>query len=134
MSKSRETARRWIWSVMKVLAVLSVIAGVIYWFRFSTVAVSSHTVERGSIVAEVMGTGTLEARVVAAVSPKIAGRIGQLFADQGDRVKAGDLLVQLYDEELQQQVEIAQANVEAARAGILTHCRQRSSDRRVHAG
>ena len=119
MSKSLETLRRWMWSLMKVLAVVSVIAGAIYWFRFSPVAVSSHTVERGSIVAEVMGTGTLEARVVAAVSPKIAGRIGKLFADQGDRVKAGDLLVQLDDEELQQQVEIAQANVEAARAGVL---------------
>ncbi|MEZ6035355.1 MAG: efflux RND transporter periplasmic adaptor subunit [Planctomycetaceae bacterium] len=119
MNKSSEVARRRAWSITKVLAVFSLIAGVIYWFRFSPIAVSSHTIERGSIVAEVMGTGTLEARVVAAVSPKIAGRIGQLFADQGDRVQAGDLLVQLDDEELQQQVEIAQANVEAARAGIL---------------
>ncbi len=41
------------------------------------------------------------------------------MADQGDSVKIGDLLVQLDDAELQQQVEIAEANVNAASAAIL---------------
>ena len=66
-----------------------------------------------------MGTGTLEARVSATISPKIPGRIEKLMADQGDSVKKGDLLVQLDDAELQQQVEIAEANVNAASAAIL---------------
>jgi HlyD family secretion protein len=65
-----------------------------------------------------MGTGTLEARVSATISPKISGRIEQLMADQGDSVKAGDLLVLLDDAELQQQVEIAEANVNATSAAI----------------
>jgi HlyD family secretion protein len=42
----------------------------------------------------------------------------EVLADQGDRVLADDLLVRLDDEDLQQQVAIAQANVEAAAAGI----------------
>ena len=49
---------------------------------------------------------------------KIANRIGEILVDQGDRVSAGDLLVQLDDDELQQQVAIAQANTEAAKAAI----------------
>lgn len=93
-------------------------AGGVYWFRFAPIAVSTHQVAEGELVAEVMGTGTLEARVSTTISPKIAGRIETLMADQGDSVKEGDLLVQLDDAELQQQVEIAEANVNAASAAI----------------
>src|SRR5690606_29004133 len=52
------------------------------------------------------------------ISPKIAGRIGQVLVDQGDIVEQQQLLVQLDDEELQQQVEIAKANLEAAQAAL----------------
>ena len=118
MSTAWKTTRRWVWWALKPVVLLSVIGGVIYWVKFAPVSVSTHSIQRGSIVAEVMGTGTLEARVKATVSPKISGRIGEVLVDQGDRVSAGDLLVRLDDEELQQQVAIAQANVEAARAAI----------------
>ena len=118
MSTAWKTTRRWVWWALKPVVLLSVIGGVIYWVKFAPVSVSTHSIQRGSIVAEVMGTGTLEARVKATVSPKISGRIGEVLVDQGDRVSAGDVLVRLDDEELQQQVAIAQANVEAARAAI----------------
>ena len=65
-----------------------------------------------------MGTGTLEARVKSTVSPKISGRIEKLLADQGDGVKAGQLLFTLDDAELKQQVEIAQANIASAQAAL----------------
>ena len=42
-----------------------------------------------------------------------------MLVDQGSRVSAGDLLVRLDDEELTQQVAIAQANVDAASAAIV---------------
>lgn len=111
-------ARTWIWRAVKAIVLISLIAGVVYWIRFAPVQVVSHTVEHGTIVAEVMGTGTLEARVEATISPKISGRVTELLFDQGDRVSAGDLLVRLDDEELKQQVSIAAANVEAANAAI----------------
>lgn len=105
-------------TLLKIAIVAAAVAGGVYWFRFAPIAVSTHQVAEGELVAEVMGTGTLEARVSATVSPKIAGRIEKLMADQGDSVKEGDLLVQLDDAELQQQVEIAEANVNAASAAI----------------
>ena len=105
-------------ALLKFAVVAAVIAGGVYWLRFAPIAVSSHQVAEGELVAEVMGTGTLEARVSATISPKIPGRIEKLMADQGDSVKEGDLLVQLDDAELQQQVEIAEANVNAASAAI----------------
>ncbi|WDQ17139.1 efflux RND transporter periplasmic adaptor subunit [Rhodopirellula sp. P2] len=101
------------------LAVVAVgIAGAVYWFRFKPVPVLPHPVQRGTMVEEVMGTGTLEARVSTTISPKISGRIETLLADQGDRVSAGDELVRLDNRDLEQQVAIAVANVEAAKAAI----------------
>ncbi|TWU47049.1 efflux RND transporter periplasmic adaptor subunit [Rubripirellula reticaptiva] len=105
-------------TLTKIVVFVALIAVAVYWFRFAPVAVLSHEVTKGDLVSEAMGTGTLEARVSATISPKISGRIEALNADQGDLVKVGDLLVQLDDAELQQQVEIAEANVNAASAAV----------------
>ena len=50
--------------------------------------------------------------------PQNCWRIGEVFADQGDTIEEGQLLIQLDDEELQQQVETAQASLEASRAAL----------------
>ena len=65
-----------------------------------------------------MGTGTLEARVQTVVSTKIPGRIAGMLVDQGDPVKAGQLLLRLDDSEFRQQVEIARSALEAAKATV----------------
>ena len=129
MSDVWKRTKQWGWRLLKVIAALLVGGGVIYWMKFAPVSVHTHTVVRGAIVAEVMGTGTLEARVETTISPKISGRIVEVIADQGSQVTAGELLVRLDDAELQQQVEIAQANVEAASAAIvrLTTDKQRAT-------
>jgi RND family efflux transporter MFP subunit len=110
--------KRRVFQVAKLLAVLAVVGGAVYWMKFSPVPASGHRIELGEIVAEVMGTGTLEARVKSAVSPKIAGRIETLLVDEGDRVEAGQLLFSLDDADLRQQVEIAEANVASSLAAI----------------
>jgi HlyD family secretion protein len=111
--------RRWSRRAVQALGVVGIAAGIIYWAKFSPVPVAAHKVERGQIVTEVMGTGTLEARVRTTIGPKISGRIADIRVDQNDTVSAGDLLVLLDDEELQQQVAIAQANVTAEEAAIV---------------
>jgi len=118
MSKRWSTIRRWIWRVLRVGVVLVIVAGIIYWVRFAPIPVAQHQVQRSEIVAEVMGTGTLEAHVKATVSSKISGRITAVLVDQGDGVKQGQLLVRLDDKELNQQVAIAEASREAAQAAI----------------
>lgn len=117
-SRSREMGR-WLWAWAKWGTALVVIGAIIYWIQFSPLSVSAHSLRTGEIVADVMGTGTLEARVSTTISPKISGRIEQVFVDQGDTAQKGKLLVQLDDEELRQQVAIAEANVDAANAGVV---------------
>jgi RND family efflux transporter MFP subunit len=104
--------------IAKLLVAVAVLGGVVYWLKFSPVPVSPHVIEVGEIVAEVMGTGTLEARVKSTISPKIPGRIEKLLVDQGDRVQAGQLLLVLDDAELKQQAAVAEANIAAAQAAL----------------
>ena len=118
MRRTGRTLRQWGWRGLKALVLASVIGGVVYWVRFAPIPVSRDRVSRGAIVAEVMGTGTLEARVKATMSPKISGRIETVWVDQGDRVTAGKPLVRLDDAEWRQQVALAAANRETAQAAI----------------
>lgn len=110
--------RRRIWRLLKVGATLAILAGVFYWLRFTPIPVKQHRVERGNIVATVMGTGTLEARVKATISPKISGRLEAVLVDQGDRVTGGQVLATLDNRDLVQQVAIAEAGIAAAHAGV----------------
>jgi HlyD family secretion protein len=105
-------------AIIKLAVLIAAIGAVIYWFRFSPVSVAAIKVVEGPIVAEVMGTGTLEAKQKAIISPKISGRLQEVRVDQGDTVQAGDVLFQLDDTELNQQVEVAKVGVAAAKAGL----------------
>jgi len=85
---------------------------------------SSTPTAEGKTVAErdssqVMGTGTLEARVKTTVSARIQERLAEVLVDQGDRVKKGQLLARQDDAELRQQVAIAEATLAAAKQTVL---------------
>jgi len=108
-----------LWFILKLVLLAGVIGTIVYLIWFSPLSVIAHTAQKGLLIAEVMGTGTLEARVETTISPKISGRIVEVMADQGIRVTEGDLLVRLDDAELKQQVEIAQANLDATSAAIV---------------
>jgi len=103
------------WKTALVLLIASVI---VYRLHFAPVLVESCAVKTGLISAEAMGTGTLEARVRATISPKISGRISQVIVDQGDKVIKGQKIVLLDDEDLRQQVEMAKAELSVAHAGV----------------
>lgn len=122
-------ARR-VWLAVRLGLAAVVIAATAWWFLLAPVEVTTHTVARGQVTAEVLGTGTLEARVSATIGPKVAGLITKIAADQGDRVKAGDTLVFLEDTDFKQQVAVAEADVAAATAGV---DRLRADQRRAEA-
>ena len=85
-------------SILLKLGVAAVVIGiVVYQLRFAPVPVDGYSVAYGPITSEVMGTGTLEARVSASISPKISGLVTQVLADQGERIAKGQLLAALDD-------------------------------------
>jgi HlyD family secretion protein len=103
---------------IKYAFIVLIFISIIYWMRFIPVSVVGYTVGRGDIISEVMGTGTLEARVQTIISSKISGRIDQVLVDQGDRVKKDQTLLQLDNSELKQQVEIARSALSAAKSSV----------------
>ncbi len=117
MKLNWDSIRLWSWRLFKIALLLAIMAAGSYWY-FAAVPVIQHQVESGDLVAEVMGTGTLEARMKSTISPKIAGRVREILVDQGDQVLAGELLFTLDDAELTQQVEIARATTISLRASL----------------
>src|SRR6266540_419643 len=75
-------------------------------------------VEKRDLVAQVYGNGTVEAKVVVAVSSKITGKIVELYADQGDQVKRGQLLAKLENDDFLQQQHQSEAGVNRAAANL----------------
>lgn len=108
----------WLKWFVKLCVLLGVVGGLVYWVKFSPVSVSESRPVRQDIVEHVFGTGTLESQTQVKISTKISSRISDVLVDQGHRVSAGQLLVRLDSEELEQQVAIASANKEAAEAFI----------------
>lgn len=117
------------WLAARLVLVAAALAATAWWFLLAPVAVRTHTVATGTVIAEVLGTGTLEARVSATIGPKVAGLITRITADQGDRVKAGDTLIYLEDIDFKQQAAVAEADVAAATAGVeRLHADQRRAE------
>ncbi|MGO9172135.1 MAG: efflux RND transporter periplasmic adaptor subunit [Rhodomicrobium sp.] len=79
---------------------------------------------RGPAIQAVYATGTVEASVTIRVAPQVAGRIIELKADEGQTVKAGDVLARLDDNDLRASVGELEARAKYAeqqfeRAGAL---------------
>lgn len=102
------------------LAFAAVTALLLKLVLFAPVKVKAVRPERRDLTARAYGNGTVEARVVVAVSSKVTGRIRTLLADQGDRVKRGQLLARLEDEDLSHQELQAEAGMKKAAAMLAT--------------
>lgn len=117
MTNTWDAVRLWSWRAFQLSLVVAILAGISYWY-FASISVTEYKIVTGEIISEVMGTGTLEARVKSIISPKIAGRIHEILVDQGAWVQGGQLLFTLDDAELKQQVEIAEATKAMWQASI----------------
>lgn len=130
MKASEILANRRVRRSAQFLLLLLVVGLVAYRLKFSPTPVTGHTVSTGEVQGEVMGTGTLEARIKTIISPRIQERLAEVLVDQGDSVKSGQLLARLDDAETKQQVAIAEATLAAAQATVE---RVRSDEARAQA-
>jgi len=103
---------------LKLLAFFAAGSLIAYRLFFAPLSVESLKADSEPIIAEVMGTGTFEARVHTTISPKISGRLAQVLVDQGDKITKDQKLLTLDGEDLRQQVEMAKAELSFAKAGV----------------
>ena len=118
MNKNWELIKGWLNKGAKLFLLIAILAAAIYWFKFASVPVEKYQVERGKITNEVMGTGTLDAKIKTTISSKISGRIKDVLVDQGDKVNGDQLVVTLDDDQLKLQVKVASANLKTAESGV----------------
>jgi HlyD family secretion protein len=67
--------------------------------------------------------GTVKARRRATLSPEVGGRVRDLPARKGARVRQGDVLMRIADGDYRAQVALQESAVEAARSGRTEACR-----------
>ena len=105
-------------AALALVAALVAIAGFFAWRTFlSPLTVSVAPVESG-VREQVFGLGTVGARVQSNIGFKVAGVLAALDADQGDRVRAGQVLARLDASDVAAQVAVATAAVAQARANL----------------
>lgn len=78
----------------------------------SAIPVEVATTKTGDISAYYSSTATLEAEEEAMVVAKVRGIVKNLNVEEGDYVKAGDLLAQLEEEQLELEAERAKATMD----------------------
>ena len=106
------------------------------WVALNAARASSHKsayklekarVERGDVTGRVTATGTLTALVTVQVGSQVSGRISELHADFGQRVKKGQVIAKLDQRMFQAQAEQGRANSDAA-AGDLAKARAEAEE------
>jgi HlyD family secretion protein len=73
------------------------------------VGVHSGRVTRADLNPSVFGIGTVDARLAYAIGPIVPGRVLRVLVDQGDAVKAGQLLAEMDPVDLDRRVQAAQS-------------------------
>lgn len=76
------------------------------------------TVERNDIARSVVATGTIEPLTKVEVKSKASGIVEKILVDEGQHVKAGQVLVELDKEQLRSAVAESNANLEAAQSAL----------------
>lgn len=77
-------------------------------------------VERGALTASVSATGTLNAVVQVQVGSQVSGQIKEVLVDYNSEVKKGQLIARIDPETFEYRVRQAMADLDAARAQVLT--------------
>ncbi len=130
---SKITLRRWFWR----LVVLAVVIGGGYaaWRHYGKpkpIEVSVAQASLGRVEATVANTraGTVKACRRARLAPQGGGQIAKLRVREGDRVKAGQVLLELWNVDLVAQARQAEEQIRAARARRAEACAAAQAARR----
>jgi len=94
------------------------LAGFVSWSAFLGPVTVSIAPIQSDVREQVFGLGTIGARIQSNVGFKVVGVLGALKADQGDRVRAGQILAQLDARDVEAQLAVARAGIGQGRANV----------------
>ena len=119
--------------VLPALVLVALAVGAFFWFtRAKPVAVVLKTVDRGNVESTVVNTraGTVEACLRTKLSTIMGGRIEYLGVKEGDKVKKGQLLLKLWNDDQKAQQTLAEAQRATAMQRVKEVCTTAASSMR----
>ena len=124
MSDFRDQTMRYKIPVIITLLAAIGMTAVVWLGRTRPVEVSVRPVGYGSVQDTVANTraGTIKACRRAGISPSIGGQIASLPVKEGDAVKAGHVLMELWNDDLLAQLEQATSEAKAVEASARPDC------------
>jgi RND family efflux transporter MFP subunit len=123
-STSAVAGRNWLWAIVGIAAV----AAGVFWLTIlrptsSVILVEADIARKppsGAAANSVLdASGYVVARRQATVSSKVTGKVEQVFIEEGMRVEEGEIVATLDDSTQQAQLELAMAQADSARAGLV---------------
>jgi HlyD family secretion protein len=115
----------WLRRLLIAVLLLAAAAAAVWWFgRPKPVPVVLSEVGRGTVESTVSNTraGTVEACQRTKMSTIAGGRIEVLAVKEGDKVKKGQMLMQLWNADQQAEQRLATAALETARKRVIEAC------------
>ncbi|RJG03779.1 efflux RND transporter periplasmic adaptor subunit [Noviherbaspirillum sedimenti] len=110
----------WVWIVVLLLVILAASG---YWMWAKNGAEPQYKtgkIEQGEITASVSASGTLSPVVSVQVGSQVSGQLKEIYVDFNSEVKQGQLIARIDPETFEYKVRQAQADLDAARAQVLT--------------
>jgi HlyD family secretion protein len=107
--------------LIALIAVLAIgaIAGSAWWFRRSTApTVTVETVKSRDLDAVVSASGKIQPKLFVNISADTSGRVVNLAVNEGERVKAGQFLMQIDPRSLRTRVDSGQAALQGSQAAL----------------
>lgn len=112
-------------AVLILLLIAVPLAGAAWYFtRAKTIAVVLSKVDRGNVEAAVSNTraGTVKACRRAKLSPPAGGQISHMRVKKGDRVIAGQILLELWDEDMHAQERLSRDQLKTSELRVREVC------------
>ncbi len=115
-------------SLIRPLVIIALLAlatwALLYQLRPKPLLVVVQAVERGWVENTVANTraGTVEACRRARIAPQMSGQIARLPVSEGDRVRKGAMLLELWNDDLRSQLDLARSEAQAAKARAEERC------------
>jgi HlyD family secretion protein len=123
VAPSRKNKRLWIWLGVGLALVMTVAGfGLVRMAKGSTIDPNKLAkVTRGDVARSVIATGKIQPITKVEVKSKASGIVQKLYVDINDRVKKGQELALLDQQEIQDQVDAQRAQLASAEANVTTY-------------
>ncbi len=115
-------------TISRILVILFILGtiGVSGWYltRLKPVVVTLHTIGKGRVESIVSNTrvGTVKACRRAYLAPMAGGQVATLNVREGDEVQTGQIMLEIWNDDLKAEVQLSEAEAKATRARAREAC------------